>query len=250
MLGRFENKRALEVIKRSAFLVFSSLLYETFGRTIVEAFACGKPVIASHHGTSTELIEDGKTGLFFLPGNPRDLRRKVNILWNSPELRVQMGKNARNVYQEKYTRDQNYARLAEIYREAIKSKDLILSEREMEKVKLLGVGINRLSLGQLLDIFPEIIDAGEEQVISYVNIHTINIAYVTPWFRDFMNQSYLTFCDGIGVVLAAKLTGQTLKYRYTPPDFFERICELALKKKWRIFFWGQNLVLRRRLQMD
>ncbi len=120
LLGRLENVKAMDVIKKSAFLVFTSLWYETFGRTLVEAFACGKPVIAPYHGTSAELVDDGKTGLFFIPGSSVDLTEKVTKLWRSAELRLEMGRNARSIYEEKYTIDRNYVKLIDIYNYAIK----------------------------------------------------------------------------------------------------------------------------------
>jgi len=116
LMGYLPNEKATDVIKKSAFLVFPSLWYETFGRTILEAFACGKPVLASRHGTSVELIQEGVTGLFFDPGNAADLAKNVSELWDSMGTTSQMGKNARALYEEKYTLDKNYEQLMEIYR--------------------------------------------------------------------------------------------------------------------------------------
>jgi glycosyltransferase involved in cell wall biosynthesis len=120
-LGRLQNSEAMEVLKRSRFLVFPSLLYETFGRTIVEAFAAGKAVIASAHGTPAELIQDGKTGLLFTPGDPRDLREKALRLWRNEALAEQMGRRARYIYEEKYTEEKNYSALMSIYDRALSS---------------------------------------------------------------------------------------------------------------------------------
>jgi glycosyltransferase involved in cell wall biosynthesis len=121
-LGRLNNAEALAAIKLSRFLIFPSLLYETFGRTIVEAFAAGKPVLASRHGTPAELIEDGETGLLFSPGDPRDLRDKVNLAWHNAGLAERMGRNARTVYEEKYTVQKNYTRLIDIYNRVLSSQ--------------------------------------------------------------------------------------------------------------------------------
>ena len=110
--------------------------------------------------------------------------------------------------------------------------------RSRKQVFLLGVKVDALTLGECLAVIQTLIIQKDKTVISYVNIHAINIAYSTPWFRDFLNRSDLTFCDGIGVKLAAKLTGQQLSSRYTPPDFMEHICEMAVQFGWRIFFLG------------
>jgi N-acetylglucosaminyldiphosphoundecaprenol N-acetyl-beta-D-mannosaminyltransferase len=113
-----------------------------------------------------------------------------------------------------------------------------LKGTDREKVFLLGVMIDVLSLDQLLIEMRSYILDGRKIIASYVNIHSLNIAYSLPWFKLFLNQSQLKFCDGVGVKFAARLTGQRLYDRFTPPDFMDLICELAIKNDWRIFFLG------------
>lgn len=107
-----------------------------------------------------------------------------------------------------------------------------------KKIALLGTAIAALSLDDLLFAIQDCILRDRLVIMSYVNIHTLNIAYATPWFREFLNRSYLTFCDGYGVKFAARLTGQILPYRFTPPDFMEMVCEVARSHDWRVFFLG------------
>jgi N-acetylglucosaminyldiphosphoundecaprenol N-acetyl-beta-D-mannosaminyltransferase len=108
----------------------------------------------------------------------------------------------------------------------------------LKQASLLGVKIDNLTLEELLSAMQTLISQDHKSIISYVNIHAVNIAYSIPWFKRFLNQSDLVFCDGNGVKLAAKLTGQYLHSRYTPPDFMEHICEMAVHYSWRIFFLG------------
>lgn len=107
-----------------------------------------------------------------------------------------------------------------------------------EKICLLGVKIDTLSLEQLLSIIHSQVCSPEKIIVSNVNVHAVNIAYSTPWFRMFLNQSKVTFCDGVGIKLAAHITGQRLRHRFTPPDFMSRICERAASSGWRVFFLG------------
>jgi N-acetylglucosaminyldiphosphoundecaprenol N-acetyl-beta-D-mannosaminyltransferase len=112
------------------------------------------------------------------------------------------------------------------------------ADLDTKKIRLLGTEIDALALDQLLFAIRDCIENDRLVVMSYVNIHTLNIAYETPWFKGFLNDSYLTFCDGVGVKLAARLTGQDLPQRFTPPDFMESICELASRHDWKVFFLG------------
>jgi glycosyltransferase involved in cell wall biosynthesis len=117
--GLLPHDRTVETIKGARFLIFSSEWYETFGLTMIEAFACGVPVICSRMGAMKEIVEDGRTGLHFAPGDSQDLAEKVEWALNNPERMHEMGKEARREYERKYTAEKNYPRLMEIYRDAI-----------------------------------------------------------------------------------------------------------------------------------
>jgi len=117
--GLLEHSRTVEAIKGARFLIFTSEWYETFGLTLVEAFACGVPVICSRMGAMKEIVDDGRTGLHFNPGDSQDLAEKVEWAWNHPERIKQMGEEARQEYENKYTAEKNYPRLMEVYQNAI-----------------------------------------------------------------------------------------------------------------------------------
>jgi len=110
-----------ERMRRAAYLVMPSLWYENFPRTLVEAFACGLPVIASRLGAMAELIEDGVTGLLFSPGNAKDLASKMQWADSHPEAMSSMGKQARLEYEAKYTSDINFRQLMAIYHDAVEA---------------------------------------------------------------------------------------------------------------------------------
>ena len=120
--GQLSREQTLDAMRRARFLVFSSEWYETFGMTMVESFACGVPVVCSRLGAMQELVEDGRTGLHFAPGNADDLAEKVDWAWNNPEVVRGLGKAARQEYEEKYTAEKNYPMLIDIYERAIAAK--------------------------------------------------------------------------------------------------------------------------------
>ena len=112
----------LAAMRRAAYLVMPSIWYENFPRTLVEAFACGLPVIASRLGAMAELIEDGHTGLLFAPGDADDLAQKIAWAERHPDAMRTMGENARREYNTKYTPEVNYQQLMAIYGQAIAEK--------------------------------------------------------------------------------------------------------------------------------
>ncbi len=117
--GRLNFKDAMKILQNSNFMIMPALWYEGFPMTIREAFACGKPVIASNLGAMAELVEHGRTGLLFEPGNPIDLAEKIKWMIEHEDECIQMGKNARKIFEEKYTAERNYQILMEIYKKVI-----------------------------------------------------------------------------------------------------------------------------------
>lgn len=87
--------------------------------TVVEAFACGTPVICSRLGGLAEIVADGLTGLHFRPGDADDLASKVDWALQQPAAMSAMGRAARNEFEKKYTAATNYRQLLQIYEQSI-----------------------------------------------------------------------------------------------------------------------------------
>ena len=69
--------------------------YESFGMVAIEAMACGTPVIASDVGGLTYTIKDGFNG-YLVPRNDHNaLADKIGLLLKDPDLRNQLGEQAR-----------------------------------------------------------------------------------------------------------------------------------------------------------
>jgi glycosyltransferase involved in cell wall biosynthesis len=96
-------------------VVMPSIWYENFPYSILEAFALGKPVIASNIGGMPETVVDGETGLLFEPGEVNDLAAKLEYLLANPEAGSQMGRNARKMVETRFDAESHYRRLMEVY---------------------------------------------------------------------------------------------------------------------------------------
>ncbi|MBE9166053.1 glycosyltransferase [Pleurocapsales cyanobacterium LEGE 06147] len=114
-LGRRPMAEVYELMGEAMVLIFPSKWYETFGRVAVEAFAKGTPVIASKIGAIAELVDHGRTGLHFGPGDPRDLVARVEWVLQHPEQLARMRRAARAEFEAKYTAAKNYEQLMKIY---------------------------------------------------------------------------------------------------------------------------------------
>lgn len=75
-------------------------------------------MIASRLGAMAEIVEEGRTGLLFEPGDAEDLAEKVAWAWAHPRELAEMGREARREYEQKYTAEKNYEMLMAIYERA------------------------------------------------------------------------------------------------------------------------------------
>jgi len=108
------------MVGRSDCLLMPSICIEPFGRTTIEAFAVGTPVLGSRIGGTVEIINDGVDGYFFEPGDAADLAMKVRRFFGLPcEERERMRLAARRSFESRYTSDRHCDRLLEIYNKVI-----------------------------------------------------------------------------------------------------------------------------------
>ena len=124
-LGRLDKKDLEKYITNSLFCVVPSLWYENMPYSVLEAFALGKPVIASRIGGLPELVKNGENGYLFKPGGVSDLINKIIKLLENPELIRKMGEKARKDAEKKYTPEIHYRRLIMLYKKAIRENTLI-----------------------------------------------------------------------------------------------------------------------------
>lgn len=128
-LGPKSGAEVHQHMRTAIALVLPSIWYEGFPMVLVEAYACGLPVIASRIGALAELVEDGVTGLLFEPGNAVDLAEKMDWALTHPEAIQRMGEAARLRYESLYTPSRNLAHLMAIYEDAIANHRNIAHER-------------------------------------------------------------------------------------------------------------------------
>ena len=122
-LGRKSKQEVLALMKDALILVFPSIWYEGFPMVILEAYAVGLPVIASELGGMSSIIVSGSTGRFFQPGNAEDLVQQIEWVLENPQELRKMRLKARAEFEAKYTAQQNYHKLMDIYKLAIASKN-------------------------------------------------------------------------------------------------------------------------------
>ena len=107
------------LFQNARFVVLPSECYENCPMVILEAFATGKPVIASRIGGIPELIEEGADGLLYEPGDAHELASHMRTLMNDPTLASEMGRNARLKAEQRFSIEVYMQALLTIYRRVL-----------------------------------------------------------------------------------------------------------------------------------
>jgi glycosyltransferase involved in cell wall biosynthesis len=93
-------------------------LGEPFGKAMIEAMACGKPVIATNVGGSTEIIRDGVDGILVPPASPKAMASAIQQMKNEDERR-KMGQEARAVAVKSFSWDTISSKYHRLYSELL-----------------------------------------------------------------------------------------------------------------------------------
>ncbi len=116
---RFEHLSRIDLMERyrsTAVCVVPSV-WENFPYTVLEAMASGTPVVATNAGGLPELIEDGRTGLLTLAGDPASLANALCELLDDPQRSQAMGREARRRAEETFSTSAIVGRMVDVYRE-------------------------------------------------------------------------------------------------------------------------------------
>ncbi len=105
------------VLQRLDVLVHASTRPEPFGRVLIEAQACGVPVVASAAGGVPEIVTAGETGLLFAPKDVLGMAAQVERLLEDANLRAKIIRNARARVQTDFAIDAHVKKIISVYEE-------------------------------------------------------------------------------------------------------------------------------------
>ncbi len=115
-LGRQEKVESIMNICDAGVLTTNVLAHgEGISNALLEFMALGKPVIATDHGGTRELVEDGQTGFLIRPFDPLQLAERIGWLLDHPQASQLMGERAANVVRDKFGMDLMFRSYQEEY---------------------------------------------------------------------------------------------------------------------------------------
>lgn len=95
--------------------VSTKIWAEQFGYSLVEAMACGKPVISTFSGSIPEVVKDRSTGILVQPNDPVGLKNGLQELVLDKQEREAFGRNAREWVLQQFEANKVAEQLAKVY---------------------------------------------------------------------------------------------------------------------------------------
>lgn len=114
-VGFRKDDDIVRLVQGSRFVCVPSEWYESSPMSALEAFACGRPVLASRIGGIPETVVENETGILVGPGDVEGLAAAIGDLWHNPERCQELGRAARRLAEERFSPEDHYGKIKAIY---------------------------------------------------------------------------------------------------------------------------------------
>lgn len=117
-----KDRAEVAMIYQAADLYVHAAKADVFPNSVLEALACGTPVVATGVGGIPEQIENGKSGLLTKPANPEEIAEAIMYLLENDSLRSQMGNYAAEITKEKFSLNHQIDQHLDLYQQILESR--------------------------------------------------------------------------------------------------------------------------------
>lgn len=129
-LGRDNVKDLKAFYRRANVLVLPSVVEESTGYVILEAMACGTPVVASRKGGIPIVVKDGHNGYLVRAKSAKVLANAINLIINNPELEKRFGENSKKIIEEKFNWGVLTPQTVDVYKRVIETTKKLKERRK------------------------------------------------------------------------------------------------------------------------
>lgn len=117
--GNVNSSSVLSYYQKSEMVVVPSIDAESFGIVVVEAMACGRPVIVTDDGGLPEIVSDNNDGIIVESGSSETLYRAIKRLLLNKGLAEKLGRNARDKVKRTYDWEIVTRKIIQVYQEFV-----------------------------------------------------------------------------------------------------------------------------------
>jgi glycosyltransferase involved in cell wall biosynthesis len=119
LVGAVYGEEMERLLNRAGMVVVPSEWYDNLPMMVCQAFAAGKPVVASRINGIPEYVRDGETGLLFAPGDAAGLATSLDRLAADEGFRLSLGREARRTAEQLFSPGQWVAAMELVMEEAM-----------------------------------------------------------------------------------------------------------------------------------
>ena len=123
-LGR--RKDIPELLSQMDLLVLSTVTEEAFGRVIIEAGACGVPVVATEVGGVSEVIRDGENGILVPPRDINAMAAAITRVLEDKRLSNRLTEKARVIVEKRFSLEELANKTVKVYKEALQKERILI----------------------------------------------------------------------------------------------------------------------------
>ena len=239
----FKSDIPAEFAKMDLF-VLPSLFGEGLPMVVLEAMACGVPIVSTCVEGIPEAIRDTVDGLIAKAGDPHELAHQISqvvtgrVDWNS------LREHAHTRQAEFFSDRHMAAAVADVYQKVLNTTPLEeISITSLPKIELLGIRINNVTMYEAISVLMSELEVtsfhkGQAIQVAFVNADCMNIARRDTEYAEALSQSDLVFADGIGVKIAGKVLQQPVKDNVNGTDLFPQLCMAMNNMEKSIYLLG------------
>jgi N-acetylglucosaminyldiphosphoundecaprenol N-acetyl-beta-D-mannosaminyltransferase len=110
--------------------------------------------------------------------------------------------------------------------------------KPFHSMDLLGVRVDRIHLTELLGFLRDAGNSDRPVSVLYLNPHVWNLARNDSDLLAALDGADVVWCDGVGILLAARVLGSRLPERMTVPDFIDDVCHQCVVDSRSLYFLG------------
>lgn len=107
-----------------------------------------------------------------------------------------------------------------------------------EKIFLAGVKVDVVDGGKIFTRIKKLIEENKKGSISYINAHAINLGQRIEWFKEYLNQSEISYADGQGVRFGAWLLGKPVPPLVNLTRWAWELLNFCARNNYKIFILG------------
>ncbi|HEX8682152.1 MAG TPA: WecB/TagA/CpsF family glycosyltransferase [Ardenticatenaceae bacterium] len=245
--GYVEEADLPALVSAADALVFPSL-FEGFGLPVLEAMACGTPVLTSNTSSLPEVA--GEAAILVDPTSEHQVADGMRLLLTQPTLRAAL--HERGLAQAQHftwerTADHIWNLLQVLAHPTPHTPSTAHRPPSIphsafriphSTIPLLGLPIHNLTWEATLERITEMVESGQPHQLVTVNPEFLMRAQQYAEFMEVLRRADLVLPDGVGLLLAARLRGERFQARITGSDLTPMLAAEAARRGWRLYLLG------------